>query len=136
MAVKIVVATHGEFGKELVKSAGMLVGDMSDVITLSLMPGMSFEDFANLANITLEHISSQKILCFVDMLGGTPSNTMTALTKKYPMKVITGLSLPILVDTFLKVQSGESDVDKLAKGALCVAEEAVVITNEKLKVNE
>lgn len=136
MAIKIVVATHGNFGKELVRSAGMLAGDTSNIATLSLMPGMSFENFVKIAKEKLTHIKEEKILCLVDLFGGTPSNTMTALTKSYEMKVITGVNLPILIDTFLKVQSGMEDLDKLTEAILKTAKEAVVVTNDKLKVNE
>ena len=53
MAIKIVVATHGNFGKEIINSASMLVGDISKITSLSLMPGMSFEDFVNEARDSL-----------------------------------------------------------------------------------
>lgn len=132
MAINLVVATHGKFGAELIKSAGMLAGDTSAIKSLSLMPGMSLEDFMHQADNTLSQLSGD-ILCYVDLFGGTPSNTMTALTKKYPMTVLTGLNLPMFIDSFLKIQAGEDDVETVVKSALDAASQSVVITNEKLK---
>ncbi|MCX8722589.1 MULTISPECIES: PTS sugar transporter subunit IIA [Lactobacillus] len=133
MSIKLVVATHGDFGSELIKSAGMLVGDTRDIISLALLPGMSFEDFANKAKTELDGIKNKDILCFVDLFGGTPSNTMTALTRAYSMQVITGLNLPMLVDAFLKVQAGETNLFNLTKDIFNNAKDTIVITNEKLK---
>lgn len=131
--INLVVATHGNFGKELVKSAGMLAGDTSSIKTLSLMPGMSFEDFVSQADKMVSQLEGET-LCFVDLFGGTPSNTMSALTRKYPnLKVVTGVNLPILLDTFLKIQSGETDIDELVKNAIDVSKTSAVFTNDKLK---
>ena len=41
----IVIATHGRFGEEIVKSAEMITGKMENVQVLSLLPTMSFEDY-------------------------------------------------------------------------------------------
>ncbi|MBU5584106.1 hypothetical protein KQJ29_31135, partial [Enterococcus sp. S181_ASV_20] len=43
--LNIIVATHGQFGEELVKSAEMIIGPMQNVYNLSLLPEKSFEDF-------------------------------------------------------------------------------------------
>lgn len=136
MSIKILVATHGNFGHELIKTASMLVGDTSDISSLSLLSGMSFEDFINQAKATLNKIKENDILCFVDLFGGTPSNTMTALTRNYSLEVITGLNLPMLIDAFLRVQNGETDIEKLTKTVIEGAKEAVLVTNEKLKETE
>lgn len=135
MAIKIVVATHGNFGKEIIQSAGMLVGDISKITSLSLMPGMSFEDFVNDARDILTKNKDEQILCFVDLFGGTPSNTMTALTREFQMNVITGLNLPMLIDACLKIQSGETNLAKLTAEEHKAGQDSVVITNEKLEEN-
>ena len=132
MAIKIVVATHGNFGKEIINSASMLIGDISKITSLSLMPGMSFEDFVNEARDTLIKNKDEQILCFVDLFGGTPSNTMTALTREFQMNVITGLNLPMLIDAYLKIQSGETNLAKLTAELHKTGQDSIVITNEKI----
>lgn len=132
MAIRIVLATHGNFGKEIINSASMLVGDISKITSLSLMPGMSFEDFVNEARDTLTKNKDEQILCFVDLFGGTPSNTMTALTREFQMNVITGLNLPMLIDAYLKIQSGETNLAKLTAELHKTGQDSIVITNEKI----
>lgn len=132
MAIRIVLVTHGNFGKEIINSASMLVGDISKITSLSLMPGMSFEDFVNEARDTLTKNKDEQILCFVDLFGGTPSNTMTALTREFQMNVITGLNLPMLIDAYLKIQSGETNLAKLTAELHKTGQDSIVITNEKI----
>lgn len=132
MAIRIVLATHGNFGKEIINSASMLVGDISKITSLSLMPGMSFEDFVNEERDTLTKNKDEQILCFVDLFGGTPSNTMTALTREFQMNVITGLNLPMLIDAYLKIQSGETNLAKLTAELHKTGQDSIVITNEKI----
>lgn len=41
----IIIGTHGNFGKELIKSAEMIVGEMKDVVFCPLEPAMSLKDY-------------------------------------------------------------------------------------------
>ena len=45
MEKMILLGTHGRFGEELIKSAELILGEMKDVRSFSLLPGMALEDY-------------------------------------------------------------------------------------------
>lgn len=101
MAKHILLGTHGRFGVELIKSAEMILGEMNDIKSFSLLPGMSIEEYMAKIEIELQRLPSGT-LCIVDLFGGTPCNTFTALSKKYHNIVVTGLNLPMLLEIYMK----------------------------------
>ncbi|WP_291292060.1 PTS mannose transporter subunit IIAB [Enterococcus sp.] len=130
--LNLVVATHGSFGAELIRSAEMIVGKTVNVYSLSLLPDKSFENFLTEANELFETISGPTI-ALVDLFGGTPSNVLTALTKKYQHKVVTGVNLPMFIDLYMKGTTAETiDLDVFVESCFTVAKESVVLTNEQL----
>lgn len=100
----MLLCTHGYFGKELVKSAEMIIGHMDDIRTFSLLPGMSIEDFKNLVEPTLKELPKDTI-CLVDLFGGTPSNTMAMLSREYHNHVISGVNLAMLIEMYSQKDS-------------------------------
>lgn len=128
----IVIATHGKFGEELLKSAEMIVGKIHNAYSLSLLPEMSFEDFMNEANKLLERLEGETFV-FVDLFGGSPSNVMTVLIKKYQCHVFTGLNLPIFIDFYLKINSIENkDIQEVIEDLQNTGINSFIYTNDKI----
>ncbi|WP_334333096.1 PTS sugar transporter subunit IIA [Companilactobacillus sp. HBUAS59544] len=131
--LNIIVATHGRFGEELVKSAEMLMGKTENVYILSLLPGKSFDTFYKESNEIFSRIEGPTI-ALVDIFGGTPSNVLTALTKKFSHKVLTGLNLPLFIDLYMKASMAKNiDLDQLITECKETYTESLVLTNERLK---
>lgn len=129
----IIVATHGRFGEELVRSAEMIIGATENVHTLSLLPEKSFEDFYAEAREVFEAIEGPTI-ALVDLFGGTPSNVLTALTKQYGHKVLSGVNLPLFIDLYMKGMTAEAiDLDKLVAESFTVFNESMILTNDRLE---
>lgn len=102
--VILMIGTHGNFGKELIKSAEMIIGDMKNVIFCPLESTMSLKDYIGSVENKLINYNTN-IIAMTDILGGTPSNTFLLLGKKYKFPVLTGINLPMLIDIYLKVNS-------------------------------
>lgn len=132
--MKLVIGTHGKLGEELVNSAGMVFGALEGVQTVSLMPGMSFDDFKEQAEAALDACEGEDTLVLVDLFGGTPSNVFSALSRKYGCHVVTGASLPMLIEIYTKLSFGDgsADVESLVQDAINVSRESAVHTNELL----
>lgn len=96
----LLLGTHGEFGKELIRSAEMIIGRMKDVYSFSLLPDMPAEEYRKGVEKTLQNLP-EGTLCLVDLFGGTPCNTFCALSKKYGNVVITGLNLAMLMEVYM-----------------------------------
>jgi len=69
--------------------------------------------------------AGQGALVLVDMLGGTPFNVAMRLALKRNLKVVTGVSLPMLFKA-LTVRETETDLDKAATEVQRGARDAVV----------
>ncbi|GEQ49998.1 PTS sugar transporter subunit IIA [Tetragenococcus koreensis] len=104
--MNIVVASHGLFSKELIKSAEMITGKMERVYSISLLPNESLETLTEKAEKLLKSLGDETIV-LVDLFGGTPCNVFTILLKKYDYQLFTAVSLPMLIDLYLKLSTEE-----------------------------
>lgn len=132
--INIIVATHGRFGEELVKSAEMIAGKMENVQNLSLLPSMSLEEFMAEADAMLAK-TEKPLIVLVDLFGGTPCNVMTALSRKYNYDVVTGVNIGMLIELYvstLSMADEEIDTDQLAENCLATLQETGVHTNKQL----
>jgi PTS system mannose-specific IIA component/D-glucosaminate-specific PTS system IIA component len=125
--MNIIIATHGKFGEELKNSAEMILGNLENVYSISLLPEQSFEDFMNQADSLLKKMSGTTI-ALVDLFGGTPSNVLTVLTRKYEHHVIAGLSMPLFIEVYMS-KDQQSDTEVMQQ-FIASAQQAIVYTNQ------
>ena len=80
---KILVLTHGFFGSELIKSAELVIGKMENTEFIPLTSDISVTAYQEKVFSRLTQLNENDIV-LVDLLGGTPSNTV-ALFSKFPL---------------------------------------------------
>ena len=78
MSNQLIICTHGEFGKEMIRSAEMIVGKLEGVYSFSLKMGMQPMDFRQQVVDLIEAHPEDQFLCLVDLFGGTPCNMVTS----------------------------------------------------------
>lgn len=118
MEKMILLGTHGRFGEELIKSAELILGEMKNVRSFSLLPGMALEDYLPMIAETLRE-QPKGTLCLVDLFGGTPFNAFCALSREYENVVITGLNLAMLMEVYMnKDQLSSQELAELAISTL------------------
>ena len=98
--MRVLLMSHGNLAKEMLKSAEMILGPIQKAQALGLQPNQGPDDLQKAAEEFLnDNPSHESTLCLVDLLGGTPSNVVVKLMAEYPdLEVISGLNLPMLVD--------------------------------------
>jgi PTS system mannose-specific IIA component len=98
--VAIIIVTHGNFGKELLKSVEMIMGEQKDVFAFGLNLGDDVETLKENVRKTVEENQSlnKTTLIMVDLLGGSPSNIALSLLKDYDVKVLVGINMPMLIE--------------------------------------
>lgn len=113
-ADRVLLCTHGKFGEELKRSAEMIAGTLDRVKVFSLFPGMTPEELSDRIRTELDSCAAG--ICLVDIAGGTPFNVTARLAAEYPVAVITGVNLPMLIE----VHDGmdEMEYDELARFAV------------------
>ena len=96
--INIVLASHGRFGEELVRTAELIVGPQEGVQAVSLLPDDSPERYADKLEAAMVRLEGQDTLILVDLYGGTPFNVSARKVLQPNIECITGLNLAILIE--------------------------------------
>ena len=109
--MKLIVSAHGMLAKEVVNSAGMVFGAIDDLDIVTFVPGENAETLkARYKELIDGYKEDEEILFLVDLFGGSPYNAAFAtVIGQDRMDVITGLSLPMLIDV-VGIRTMEEDI--------------------------
>ncbi len=128
----IILVTHGELSKAMFNSVSMVMGESSDIFTLSLMPEHSpnqlKHDLENVL-ISIQRDAGQAIVV-TDFPLSTPFNVAIELCDKYKFSHITGMNMPLLFYLINNRESGV-EVEQLTKDAACFAGDQLFDVNER-----
>ncbi len=114
--MKTIIVTHGDFGRELLKSVEMIVGKQENACAISLNPGDSPE---GLKNRILEAMNGTGHICvFTDMYGGTPFNVSIDILQDRYFHLLTGVNFPMLIEYFMKEDMNMDELVETSKGTL------------------
>ncbi|RZN56747.1 PTS mannose transporter subunit IIAB [Avibacterium paragallinarum] len=109
MAIAIIIATHGVAAEQLLKTTEMLIGEQENVATIDFVPGENAETimakYQEKLSTTLSHCD--EVLFLVDTWGGSPFNAANRVSEgKDSMDIVTGVNVPMLVETFMARDDG------------------------------
>ena len=96
--VGILIATHGGFAEGLLSAVELIAGKQEKVETVGLYHGDGVDEFEGKITAAMDKLDDgDGVLVFVDILGGTPSNTvMRCFSKKDHMKAIAGMNMAMV----------------------------------------
>lgn len=120
MSVGIVVAAHGELASGFLSAIKLLAGNESRVQTAELRTGMEPLDFCDVVAEAIDVADEgDGVMVFVDLFGGTPSNSAARLLGKKHIEVIAGVNLPMLLECVMSkdVSLGDLKHQLLMAGA-------------------
>lgn len=127
----IFVASHGDFAKELVKSAEMIIGPVEDCYSFSLLPGQDPAMIAeNMLQIVQQH-QSDEIICLVDLFGGSPCFSVISLLENNKMQVVTGLNLAMFIE--VATQRYNVEIEELTEIAISTLKNSARDINKFIK---
>ncbi|MGY6090156.1 PTS mannose transporter subunit IIAB [Avibacterium paragallinarum] len=111
MAIAIIIATHGVAAEQLLKTTEMLIGEQENVATIDFVLGENAETimakYQEKLSTTLSHCD--EVLFLVDTWGGSPFNAANRVSEgKDNMDIVTGVNVPMLVETFMARDDGPS----------------------------
>lgn len=121
---KLILMSHGSMAEETLKSAQMIVGNIKNVWTVSMLSDDGLSGTTKkLETILNEWDINTNILVIADLRGGTPCNVAMMKMKDYPnLKVVTGLNLAMTIESIM-VQSDE--VESFSNHIISTGKEAV-----------
>lgn len=112
--IKILVMTHGDLGKEMVRTAELIIGKQEDIDILPISPEDSLMSVCKCTQETIERINDEMgTLILTDMLGGTPCNASLPTSINQRVEIVTGLNLYMLLSALLNRKS--FGLEELAK---------------------
>ncbi|WP_233116513.1 PTS mannose transporter subunit IIAB [Aggregatibacter actinomycetemcomitans] len=120
MTIAIIIVTHGVAAEQLLKTTEMLIGEQENVATIDFVPGENAETIMEKyqAKLSGDLAHCDQVLFLVDTWGGSPFNAANRVSEgKDNMDIVTGVNVPMLVETFMARDDGPS-LDELVAIAL------------------
>ena len=96
----IVIISHGCFALELLNSAKMICGEIENAVALALEPGDNIEQYRSKLD-ELINLFPAGTFVLVDILSGTPFNSLMTVIGEKKLYGITGMNLPVLMEVAL-----------------------------------
>lgn len=111
----LIIATHGDLAASALEAAELLVGEQEQVETIGFRPGDSLELLLERFTLAIKRLEEcEEILVLTDIKGGSPCNAATVMKAKNPkLRVVAGLSIPLLAQFFESKANGETLADSI-----------------------
>ena len=108
--VGIAVISHGGLCEGILDSVSMVAGTMEQTESVSLKPGVSPDTYKEELRETIQRLDTgDGVVVFVDLMGGTPFNTICMLSEELNVHIVTGLNMSMLITASLQ----KSDVIRI-----------------------
>lgn len=128
--VGILIATHGGFAEGLLSAVELIAGKQEKVETVGLYHGDGVDEFEGKITAAMDKLDDgDGVLIFVDILGGTPSNTvMRCFSKKDNIKAIAGMNMAMVVQAVM-MRDG-MDLDSLCAECVEVGNQPPILLHD------
>lgn len=129
MSKGVIISTHGLTSIELLKSAEMIVGNQTDVETVTFKEGEGIDDLKEKYNKAIQNLqNNNELIILADLWGGSPFNV--AVNLKF--EVVTGVNIPMLIELFMN--RDHMEMDELIKTIMNTSKESIMKHSE-LKID-
>lgn len=96
--IGIVVVSHGDLARELLRATEHVVGSMTQAESVAIGPDDDpAERRGDISKAVARVDSGDGVVVLTDMFGGTPSNLAISIMEGAAIEVIAGVNLPMLV---------------------------------------
>ncbi len=130
--VGVVIVTHGNLGRELIKVSEFIAGQMERVVSVSIEPTQDVSVLRKEIQKAIKKMDTGNgVLILTDMFGGTPSNISLSFLEEGKIDVVTGVNLPMLIS--LTHSREKLTLAKLAEQAKSYGSKGISQASEVLK---
>lgn len=127
--INILLVTHGELGKELLKSSELIIGEVENAKSISFNYGDSFDTLLKKVEENIEKLSDDELIVFTDMYGGSPYNAVNRAMKNRDFYHITGINFPLFID--IAISRDSYSLKDIAEKIIKNGKKSIVFVNEK-----
>lgn len=96
---KVIVITHGSYGKEILKSVEMIAGKQDNAYSFSIEEETSIEEVKKQVESLID--DEAYIYIFVDIYGGSPFNIAINFLSRKKVHIISGFNMPMILEFFV-----------------------------------
>jgi PTS system mannose-specific IIA component len=134
MMVAIVVGTHGNFSRELIRTCEMILGPKDNVAAVTLEPGESADGLVEKYKSAVKGLdSSGGILFITDLFGGSPYNAACKIAiEKDNVGVVAGVNLSMALEV-LNLQ--DLPVEQIVEIAQAAGKQGIMAFNKSDIIN-
>lgn len=131
--IGLVVATHGNLGRELIASAQMIIGPVRNARAVSITQENSMEHIRDAIATAITEVATDEhgVIIVTDMFGGTPANVSMTFLEPQAVEVLTGVNLPMLLKFFNSQES--LGLDELAGILKSYGQQSIALASEYLQ---
>ena len=100
--VAIVVGTHGNFSRELIRTCEMILGKLENIGAVTLEPGESTDGLIEKYKSTVKRLDAKDGVVFItDLFGGSPYNAACKIAVENDnIGVVAGVNLSMALEVF------------------------------------
>ncbi len=131
--INILLVTHGDFGKELLKSSELIIGKVENAQSISFYHSDSFETLLGKVEESVKDLSDDKLIVFTDMYGGSPYNAVVRAMKNRNFYHITGINFPLFID--IAISRDSYSLEEIAEKIIKNGKKSIVFVNEKFSTD-
>ena len=116
--VALLLMSHGDFAKEIIKSAELIIGKQDNYGTLGVHLDDQIDDLREQMFEKVETLdTSAGLVVFTDIVGGSPMNLAGYLLTRENVLVSSGLNLPMLLECAFNRDKPIEKIEELLKAA-------------------
>jgi PTS system mannose-specific IIA component len=130
--IGLLVITHGELGRELVKAAEFILGRREQITSLSVVSQTKPDELSRQIKDAIGKVGGPEgTLVLTDMFGGTPNNISLTLWEEGKVEIATGVNLPMVIKA-LTTRDKQNKLSQLASQVCSAGREAISVAGELL----
>lgn len=133
--VGLLIVTHGELGRELVRATELIAGELESCEFMSVERHEPVESLKSRILQAVKRVNSGAgVLILTDMFGGTPSNLAISLINRADVELITGVNLPVMIR--LASLRARMELKELAREVMEYGRRSICLPSEILEDQE
>lgn len=133
--IGIVIATHGDLGSGVLKTAEAACGPQPDIEVIRFSASNSTEDLEKeLREVIKRKDEGDGVLILTDTFGSSCSNIAKSCLKDNRIEILTGVNLPMLLDCIM--YRSDLSLEKAAEKAKQGGQKAIINVREFLEDEE
>lgn len=128
----ILIASHGDFCLELIRSGEIIAGKIEDVHGFPIHPGRDLEEYKAQIKEKISTLSKTgDLLVFSDIMYGTPFNSIAEVMDTYTFKHFSGVNMPIFLEAIVSRKT--TSLDEVVNTLKDLKNSSIIYVNDLLE---